>query len=626
MLYTGKTVDEALINAEKDTGRDRNSFIFTVSERKNGLFGSKEIVIDVQGFKQNGEIEIRNGKVFYHSGDINPSITSGDNILVKVNNNIVLSKTFIKEDDTVVIEPLNTYSNKTINIEVSDDKLYAYLEIVYTPKREFNILDTDAASEIIVQAKCIKEKYPEPYLKKDIEELLNLNKIKYGIKWENLSVILKGGKYCIAQGLPPKDPRDDSIKYLYNSSSEKKPVEINGKVDYLSIGTVDSVEAGTIIAIREEGEDGTPGYDVYGSIIQAAKKKTYKFKKGPGSEILDDGKRVIASVKGMVSVKNDIICVFPTHNINGDVDIKTGNIQFDGDVVVKGNVREGLKINAGNDVTIYGNVAEANISSGGNIRIEKNVISSVLKAGDKQINDLRTIQYIKAYCDFINNIINAYYEFNKLGKISSSANVGTILKVLLQSKYKHCKDQIIEGIDFISKNRIREDMKNLWDDGIKLYRLIEDGELTDIKYAITISHLYNDFISKHDIISTPADVMIGYSQNSSIYATNNVEVRGKGCYNTSIIAQNKVIFTGFPGIIRGGQISGAKGIIAKEVGSNAGVITFLKTAKDGTIEANVVYQNTVLCLGEQSYRIDNPAKALKAYIEKGEIIVEKFKL
>lgn len=110
--------------------------------------------------------------------------------------------------------------------------------------------------------------------------------------------------------------------------------------------------------------------------------------------------------------------------------------------------------------------------------------------------------------------------------------------------------------------------KNLWEDGVKLFRLIEDGELTDIKYAIEIDHSYSEFITKHDIISTPADVIINYSQNSNIYATNNVEVRGKGCYNTNINVDNKVIFTGFPGIIRGGQINAAKGIIAKEVGSN----------------------------------------------------------
>lgn len=626
MLYTGRTVEEALLNAEKDTGRSRDTIIYTVNEKKNGFFGSKEIVVDVQGFKENGKLEIKKGMVVYHAGDINPSITPGNNVIVKVNNNIIFSKTSVKEDDTIVVEPMNTYSNRTININISDDRLYSYIEINYIPEKSFEILDMSPDSDITVQAKCINEKYPEPYLKSDIEELIKLNKIKYGIKWENISLILKGGKHCIAEGLPPKNPRDDSIRYLFNSKSEKKPIEVNGKVDYLSIGKIDTVEAGTVIAIREEGEDGIPGYDVYGNILQAAKKKVYKFKKGPGSEILDNGKRVIASIKGLVSIKNDTICVFPVHTVNGDVDIKTGNIQFDGDVAVSGNVREGLKINAGNNITIYGNVAEANVSSGGNLRVDKNVISSTLKAGDKQIDDLKTIKYIKTYGEFINDIINAYYELNKSGKISSNANSGAIFKVLLQSKYRFLKDQILEGINFISKNHVSEEIKNIWDDGIKLFRLIEDGELTDIKYAITINKIFNDYINKHDIIMTPADIIINYSQNSNIYATNNVEVKGKGCYNTNIIADNKVIFTGYPGIIRGGQIVGEKGINAKEVGSSAGVVTILKASREGIIEASVVYQNTIICIGDQSYRIDNPVKMLKAYMDKGEIIVEKLKL
>lgn len=626
MIYTGRTVEEALLNAEKETGRNRANIIYTVSEKKTGFFGSKEIVISVQGFKESGKLEVKNGQLHYHHGDIHPAITPGENVIIKVNDSIILSKTSIRENDNVVIEALNTYSNKTINISVSEDKLTSYIEIIYTPEKTFQILDVGPDSDIIVQSKCIGEKNPEPYTKKDIEEFLNLNKIKYGIKWENLSSILMGGKHIIASGLPPKEPKDDVIKYLFKNMSENKPLEINGKVDYLSIGKIDSVEAGAVLAIRVEGEDGRPGYDVYGNIIQAPKKKTCKFKKGPGSEILDNGNRIIAAVKGMVSVKNDTICVFPIHNINGDVDIKTGNVQFDGDVVVAGNVREGLKINAGNNVTIYGNVAEASIASGGNLKVDKNVISSTLKAGYKQIDDLKTMEYIKVYGEFLNNIINAYYEIIKLGKLSGGTNLGSIFKVLLQSKYKYQRDKIIEGIEFISRKAVREDMKSLWNDGVKLFRMIEDGELNDIKSAITINNVFNDFISKHDIVSTPADVIIGYSQNSCIYATNNVEVKGKGCYNTNIIADNRVIFTGYPGVIRGGQIFGEKGIVAKEVGSSAGVISTLKTSRDGIIEASVAYQNTVICIGEQSYRIDNPVKMLKAYLEKGEIIVEKLKL
>lgn len=626
MLYTGKTVEEALLNAEKETGRNRDTIIYTVSEKKSSLFGPKEMVVTVQGFKEQGKLEVKNGMVIYHPGDIYPTITPGDNVIVKINGNVLLSKAAIRENDKVTIEVLNTYSNRSMNLSVSEDKLTSYIEIAYIPEKSFEIIDSEADSDIIVQTKCINEKNPDAYSKKDIEDLLNINKIKYGIKWENISDILKGGKHCIAEGVTPKTPKDDVIKYLYENQSDNKPVEVNGKVDYLSVGKIDSVDAGKVLAIREEGMDGSPGHDVYGNIIHAAKKKTNKFKKGPGCEILDNGNRVVSTVKGMVSIKNGTICVFPVHSINGDVDIKTGNIQFDGDVIVSGNVREGLKINAGNNLTIYGNVAEASISSGGNLKIDKNVISTSLKAGFKQMDDIKAIEYLKAYDEFVNSIINAYYEITKLGKLPSSTSIGTLFKVLLQSKYKYQRDQIIEGIEFMSRKNVQEDMKKIWNDGVKLFRIIEDGELNDIKTAITINNIFSDYISKHDVVSTPADVIISYSQNSNIYATNNVEVKGKGCYNTNIIADNKVIFSGFPGVIRGGQIFGKKGITAKEVGSTAGVISTLKTSKDGIIEASVVYQNTVICLGDQSYRIENPVKMLKAYIDKGEIMVEKFKL
>lgn len=626
MIFTGRTVEEALLNAEKETGKERTGIIYTVSERKTGLFGSKEIVLEIQGFKESGKLEVKKGQLVYYPGDIPPTITPSENVIIRVNDSVILSKTSIRENDYTTIDTLNTSSSRSIDISISEDRLTAYIEIVYNSEKAYQIIDVGPGSDITVEAKCISEKNPDAYSKKDIEDLLELHKIKYGIKWENIPGILRGGKHIIAKGLSPKEPQDDEIKYLFRNLSENKPLEINGKVDYLSIGKVDTVDAGTILAVRIEGEDGRPGYDVYGNVIQAPKKKTSKFKKGPGSELLDNGNRIIASIKGMVSVKNDTICVFPVHTINGDVDIKTGNIQFDGDIVVAGNVREGLKINAGNNITIYGNVAEASISSGGNIKIEKNVISSTLNAGSKQMDDFKSMEYLRGFEEFLDSIINAYYDITKLGRLPGGAGLGSLFKVLLQSKYKTQRDKIIEGMEFISKRPVSEDLKVIWNEGVKIFKAIEDGELNDIKNALSTNNTFKDFISKHDTISTPADVIINYSQNSNINATNNVEVKGKGCYNTNIIAANRVVFSGYPGVLRGGQVFGEKGITAKEVGSNAGVVTILRTSRDGIIEANVVYQNTVVCIGEQSYRIDNPVKTLKAYLQKGEIVVEKLKL
>jgi uncharacterized protein (DUF342 family) len=169
----------------------------------------------------------------------------------------------------------------------------------------------------------------------------------------------------------------------------------------------------------------------------------------------------------MVSIKNGSLCVFPVHNVNGDVDIKTGNIEFDGDIVITGDIREGLKIISGNNLTVYGSAAEAVINSGGNIRIDKNVISCNIKAGEKQINDLKAFEYIKTFNEFLSNAVNTYGELKKSGKLSENISLSTFFKVFLESKSKNHRDKIYEGKDFLSKNKINEDMSNLWQDGIK---------------------------------------------------------------------------------------------------------------------------------------------------------------
>lgn len=61
------------------------------------------------------------------------------------------------------------------------------------------------------------------------------------------------------------------------------------------------------------------------------------------------------------------------------------------------------------------------------------------------------------------------------------------------------------------------------------------------------------------------------------------------------------------------------------MGSSAGVSTILRVSKNGEIEADVAYQNTVFCFEERQYILEAHSKSIKAYLDKdGEIVVEKF--
>lgn len=626
MLFSGKTLEDAIAAAEEKTGKKREEFIFTVEEKKIGIFKSTIFEIEIKGFKTVGQIGIKDGKVNYYDGDLPPSISPSDNVLVKVNGKAINKTTIIYNSDSIIIEALNTSPEKNIKFSVSNDNMEAYIDVCYSMGKTYKIMDIEPSSNVFIKTEIIDETSPESYTRDDVESIIKENKIVFGVKWENIPKKIKEGKYLIASGIAPIQPKDDTINIFFDTEHKKKPVEIDGKVDYYNINELQSVKKGDVLAIRNEGKDGKPGFDIYGKIIPPDKRIIKKLKKGPGCQVLDNGNRLIADINGLVSKKDDIICVFPSYVVKGNVDIKTGNLNFDGDIVIYGNVLEGLSVNAANNVDIYGGAAGASISSGGNIRIDRNVITSVLRAGNKQINDMEAFKYIQSFREFIEIIVKVYSTLYNSNQISEDVKSGQLFKVLLESKLKKYKEIIIVGNDFIEKNDIRSEIINHWKECIAFYQSIENCSTGCINTAKALMPILDDFISKFNAITSPADVKITYCQNADIYASKDVLINGKGSYNSIIKAENKIVFTGYPGVMRGGEAYGKMGIEAKEVGSNAGVSTLLKVSKHGSIQANIVYQNTTICIGEQFYIVENPVKMLKAYLNRGELIVEKLKL
>lgn len=626
MLFLGKTLEEAISAAEKETGKNRDEIIFTINEKKAGIFKSSTFEIEIKGFKTAGQIGIKDGKVSYYNGDLPPSITPCDNVLVRVNGEAINKTTAINNGDSVIIDTINTNPERSISLNVSDDNMEAYIDVCYSIGKTYKVVDTEASRNILIETKIIDEKHPERYTREDVDKIIKENKIVYGVKWENIPKVIKEGRFLIASGIEPIQPIDDSIKIFFDTEHKKKPVEIDGKVDYYNIYELESVKKGDVLALRNEGKDGKPGFDIYGKIISPNKRIIKKVKKVPGCQVLDNGNRLIADIDGLVSLKNEIICVFPSYVVKGNVDIKTGNLNFDGDIVVYGNVLEGLSINAANNINIYGGAAGASILSGGNIKVESNIISSVLRAGNRQINDMEAFKYLQSFREFIEIIVNVYSSLYKSNQIPEGIKSGKLFKVLLESKLKKYKEMIITGNNFIEKNDIRNEIANLWKECMAFYQSIENDSTECFNLAEILKKSLDEFINRFKAITSPADVKFKYCQNSDIYASRDVNINGKGSYNSIIKAENKVTFTGYPGVMRGGEAYGKMGIEAKEVGSNAGVSTLLKTSKDGTIQANIVYQNTTICVGEQFYIVENPVKMLKAYINKGELVVEKLKL
>lgn len=568
-----------------------------------------------------GKIGIQSGKIIYIDGEKLPKIIVGEGVDVYINEKRIDGESLVKKEDQVKILPKVIEGKRNLNIYVTEDAMEVYIDVSYEPYIEYEIEDKDPQHELLTTGK-VKYKSIKKFTIEEIEKSLREKNIIYGIKKEVIERAIDGGRFLVAEGKKIKEPEDDKIVYYFGNKNEED-IENSMKVDYFNRITYEYVEKGDILAEKFDGKDGTIGFDVYGRPVKPRKRVVKRLLSGPGCVVNDN--KAYAEISGMPEVKSGKVCVFEVLRINGDVDIKTGNIKFDGNVEVLGTVKEGFKIKAGNNVIIHGDVLEAEVTTNGNIVVKKNVISSNLIAGSNQINNEKAFKLIEEVYDILKTSLIALTELIKLGKIKIDKNIGRVLMLIIESKFPNKMQQIIKNDEFISSGFHDEIYVN-WKKLFEHIRMIRNNELIDYEGLTNILKEVGNFINTFQLLNTSADVFVSYCQNSKIFASNDVEITGQGCYNTNIVAKNEIRFVSDRAVFRGGHMIAEKAIRASEVGSSAGVVTVLKTSKYGIIEAKVAYQNTLIQFEDLTYKIEYPVRNLKAYIEKGELIVEKLKL
>ncbi|MGN1110662.1 MAG: FapA family protein [Oscillospiraceae bacterium] len=184
---------------------------------------------------------------------------------------------------------------------------------------------------------------------------------------------------CVAQWDPPVDGVDGTIKYFYKTDQAVRPVENEqGEVDYKNLGLVRNITAGTPIAEITFPTEGEPGTDIMGKPVPQKQGTPANYTVGAGTTLVNDDTQIVAAVDGNLVYKNNSFCVEETLLINGDVEVATGNIDFIGDVVVKGSVFEGFRVSSKRNITVNGTATDAELSAGGNISVKIGAINSTI--------------------------------------------------------------------------------------------------------------------------------------------------------------------------------------------------------------------------------------------------------
>lgn len=261
-------------------------------------------------------------------------------------------------------------------VDISADELRAYITLAVME------------NELAIDKKVM--------LVREVLGKLNEKGIIYGIKKDVLINNLCNGKQIlVAEGIPPENGKD-SVTKLYELKEVKPEVKEDGNVDHYELNLINTVEAGAWLGERIDPTEGIPGKSVKGNTIlpQPGKKYPIFYDKNSVKEVYENGVTTLYATRtGAVHFSGDKIGVSNYLEISGNIDFRTGNVDFDGFLTVKGTVEDNFTVAAIKDVEILGDFGVGSVkeieSKEGSIYI-KGGIAGKNKAVIKSKKDIYT--------------------------------------------------------------------------------------------------------------------------------------------------------------------------------------------------------------------------------------------
>ncbi|MBS3976797.1 MAG: DUF342 domain-containing protein [Syntrophomonadaceae bacterium] len=519
-------------------------------------------------------------------------------------------------------------------IRIARDRMAAYIRLLEEKQQEAIPAGEVSAAEKGEQADE-KDKPMEPPLlsREAVAARLEEAGVVFGIDWENVDALIlhqvKGEEICIAKGLPPKPGKDAYIQPVYLEKQIKtQEIPDDKMVDYLDYGRIVSVEPGELLAVKVPPQPGEPGKNVLGQNILPPPAKNPVLIAGPGVKIEDGGLRVVATASGRPEQKNNLFAVYPTHTVNGNVDAVIGHIKFKGDLVIKGSIAEGMRVEAKGKLDVHGSIAHSTVSAGGSIKVGQSILGSTVRAGGPWVQ-------FKLAHDLLSKTVAVFEELMAsarqlkdhpgfAGTVQVKQNgEGIIIKILMEKKYSNLPDSLtdlaekldkleqeafpVEALEQLRANCL-EALSRFTGLGPLRFGSLDDAQ-TIIEKLKAGGRQFSGCYLNEDM--EQANITASYAQNTKLFASGTVKITGKGAYYCDIAAAKDVLIEGRPGIFRNGSIVAGRNVRVLELGSPLEAATRVEIPSGAVISAGKVYPGVFLKAGARGDRIQTFVQGLK---------------
>ncbi|MBB6216504.1 hypothetical protein HNQ80_002606 [Anaerosolibacter carboniphilus] len=438
VVAEGKTYEEALGNALKELDTTAENVEVEIIEEGKSIFNlsvrnckvrvtRKNVMVEknilYNNDNENGHYELKfdeNRKTLL----IYPPKGTGKAVSYEEIISVLKTQGIINYDTQKIKDALGSREICSVEIEESSE----------SDLKDAEVLVEISKDEMRAFITIIPPKGGRMVTKENVIETLTTAGVVYGIDSiaiENLMIESNFNKKVeVARGKDAIHGIDGTMQYMFDIHTKIRPEVLeDGSVNLKELHLIHNVKKGDILAIRTLPTEGVEGTTVRGRALSPKTGKQVQFKKGKNVTESTDELQLIADINGQAKLIDDKVTVLQVYEINGNVDNATGNINFNGKVVVKGNVTTGFEIRCEGDVEVHGVVEGAIIEAEGNIILHKGIQGNNSgKLVSKQDIIARYMEncYAKAYGNIQAEVV-MHCKLESKGQITVSGKKGLIV-------------------------------------------------------------------------------------------------------------------------------------------------------------------------------------------------------
>ncbi|CAH1211315.1 hypothetical protein PAECIP111892_03530 [Paenibacillus auburnensis] len=549
-----------------------------------------------------GRVLVRAGKIFVQDplpGGTPAVISAAPPVVILVNGQPVSGPAKVTSQDMIEWEILEP---PLYTITVSEDRLQAFFTL-HSPKRyQWKLNDYYSASMVEVEAALDTE---------TVVEQLGLNRIITDFEHrgiiQNLNISgihaeLQNPTYqpiTAAKGRAAVPGENAQLELFFSETIENEFSEIEGQVDFRSHLRIPSVIRGEVIARKIPFVEGIPGCDVYGEILYPPLPNDVNIIAKNNTVVLINNE-IRALREGRPRVTGDKIKYFDittTYIVPGNVNIKTGNILFSGDVIVRGNVEDNMIIESLGNVYVDGSIYNSTITATGSILVKGNVVNSKLYSGYFGVLYNRIFNCSKLLIEeaqLLKTAVRLLIQAVQARK--QSVKYGQAVVLLLESKF-HKIPQLTKELLSVLATVQASYHQDLQQTLHFLNLLLKPAQLVDFMNEAALSGVISMLEELHTGVARlqeiKVEVNIGKCQNSTLKSNGDIMIHRDGIVQSELFSSGNISFRKTFSMCRGSKLEAGGSISAFYVGGESGAQSYLKAKQSISVHKMYLEKVTI---------------------------------